>query len=340
MSSVPTDNPVVAHPASACWRALPPEYAIPENAPSLQEAEEYCSRLAHSHYENFSVVTWFLPRRLHQHFYNVYAYCRISDDLGDEVGNAELSLALLDAWESELNATYLSLVEPPLKDVPQDAGKLKPEFARRNRVSPRHPVFIALRETIRECHIPRAPFADLLTAFRQDQTVGRYPTFGDVLGYCRNSANPVGRLVLYVCGYRDVERQQLSDYTCTALQLANFWQDVVRDYSKGRIYLPLEDLAKYGVSERDIAERRATPAFLEMMKFEVERAREWFHKGLPLAKMVDKHLATDIDLFSRGGLEILSAIERQSYDVLSRRPAISKPRKFWLVARSALGKLL
>jgi len=340
MSSVPADNPVVAQAASAGWRALPPEYAIPANSPSLQEAQQYCARLAHSHYENFSVVTWFLPKRLHQHFYNVYAYCRISDDLGDEVGNAEQSLALLDAWESELNATYLSLVEPPLRDVGQDVEKLQGNSPGRNPVSPRHPVFIALRETIRECDIPREPFADLLTAFRQDQTLGRYPKFADVLGYCRYSANPVGRLVLYVCGYRDAERQQLSDYTCTALQLANFWQDVVRDYAKGRIYLPLEDLAKYGVSEGDITAGHATPSFLEMMKFEVARAREWFHEGLPLARMVDKHLATDIELFSRGGLEVLNAIERQGYDVLTRRPAISKPRKLWLVARAALGKLL
>src|SRR5208337_2502204 len=177
MSSLPTANRMATaeSPAStAGWRALPPEYAIPERAPSLREAQEYCARLAHSHYENFSVVTWFLPKHLHQHFYSIYAYCLISDDLGDEVGNAEQSLALLEAWESELNATYLSLVEPPLKDVRQAVGKLEPDFRGRSAVSPRHPVFIALRETIRDCDIPREPFGDLLTAFRQDQTVGRY----------------------------------------------------------------------------------------------------------------------------------------------------------------------
>jgi len=340
MSTAPADSPVVAQQSAAGWRALPPEYAIPERAPSLAEAQQYCARLAHSHYENFSVVTCFLPKHLRQHFYNVYAYCRISDDLGDEVGNAQQSLALLKAWESELNATYLSLVKPPLKNVRQDVETLQAGLSAQNPASPRHPVFIALRETIRQCDIPRQPFADLLTAFRQDQTVVRYPTFDDVLGYCRNSANPVGRLVLYVCGYRDAQRQQLSDHTCTALQLANFWQDVARDHAKGRIYLPLEDLARYGISERDIAEHRATPGFLELMKFEVARAREWFYKGLPLARMVDKDLAIDIELFSRGGLEILDAIERQGYDVLARRPAISRPRKFWLVARAALGKLL
>jgi len=340
MSSVPTDNRLnlaeADQSAAVGWQSLPQEYAIPERAPSLEEAQQYCSRLAHSHYENFSVVTWFLPKRLHQHFYNVYAYCRISDDLGDEVGDPQQTLALLDAWEAELNATYLSLVEPTPVDVRQDVEKLLADSAGRNPVSPRHPVFIALRQTIRQFDIPRAPFADLLTAFRQDQTVTRYPTFEDVLGYCKNSANPVGHLVLYLCGYRHAERQQLSDYTCTALQLANFWQDVAVDYGKGRIYLPLESLAKFGVTESDIANRRATPQFRAMMKFEVARTRDWFRMGLPLAAKVDKHLAIDIELFSRGGLEILHAIERQGYDVLSRRPTISKARKLWLVACAAV----
>ncbi len=347
MSSVPTDNRLYSaeRPDAllAGWQVLPPEYAIPERAPSLQEAQQYCARLAHSHYENFSVVTWFLPKHLHQHFYNVYAYCRISDDLGDEVGDPQQALALLDAWEAELNATYLSLVQPPLRDVRKSIEELEREGSevrgQGSGTAPRHPVFIALRETIRELDIPREPFANLLTAFRQDQTITRYPTFEDLLGYCVNSANPVGHLVLYVCGYRDAERQLLSDHTCTALQLANFWQDVAVDYAKGRIYLPLESLARFGVSQDDIAQRRATPQFREMMKFELGRARDWFARGLPLAAKVDKHLAIDIELFSRGGLEILNAIERQGYDVLTHRPAISKPRKLWLVGSAALGKL-
>jgi squalene synthase HpnC len=185
--------------------------------------------------------------------------------------------------------------------------------------------------------------ANLLTAFRQDQTVTRYRTFDDLLGYCVNSANPVGRLVLYACGHRDEERQQLSDFTCTALQLANFWQDVAIDYAKGRIYLPLEDLERYGVREGEIAQRRATAAFRELLRFEVERAREWFSKGRPLIAMVDRELAIDIELFSRGGEEILKAIEKQQFDVLTSRPAISKSRKLALVAgagfRSLRGKL-
>jgi len=296
------------------WNALPESYRIPATAPSLEEARAYCERLAKSHYENFSVATWFLPKRLRQHFYNVYAYCRISDDLGDEVGNPQQSLELLDQWEGQLNSCY--------------AG------------SPRHPVFVALKETVEQFGVPKYEFSDLLIAFRQDQTVSRFETFDDVLGYCRYSANPVGHLVLYLCGYSDAGRQQLSDYTCTALQLANFWQDVFVDYGKGRIYLPLEDLRRFGVTGDDIAQRRATPQFVAMMKFEVERAREWFERGLPLVKMVNRELAIDLELFSRGGQEILNAIERQGFDVLSSRPVISKHRKLMLVLRAAMSKIL
>jgi squalene synthase HpnC len=296
------------------WNALPESYRIPATPPSLEEARAYCERLAKTHYENFSVATWFLPSRLRQHFYNVYAYCRISDDLGDEVGDPQQSLELLDQWEAELNACY--------------AG------------SPKHPVFVAMAETVKQFNIPQHEFSDLLIAFRQDQTVTRFETFDDILAYCRYSANPVGHLVLYLCGYSDAERQQFSDYTCTALQLANFWQDVFVDYGKGRIYLPLEDLRRFGVTGEDIAQRRATPQFLAMMKFEVERARDWFARGLPLVKMVNRELAIDLELFSRGGQEILNAIERQSFDVLRARPEISKSRKLMLVLRAAMGKLL
>jgi squalene synthase HpnC len=296
------------------WNRLPAEYAIPERAATEAEAQEYCRRLARTHYENFSVATWFLPQRLRQHFCNVYAYCRISDDLGDEVGDPDTSLQLLDQWEEELDACY--------------GG------------SPRHPVFVALVETVRKFDIPKQPFADLLKAFRQDQTVTRYPTFEDLLGYCRYSANPVGHLVLYLCGYRDAARQALSNFTCTALQLANFWQDVSVDYAKGRIYLPLDDLQRYGVSENDVASSRNTAAFCEMMRFQIERARDWFRQGLPLVEQVERDLAIDIELFSRGGQEILNAIERQGYAVLGRRPSISKSRKLALLARAALGKVL
>jgi squalene synthase HpnC len=306
---------VTANPSSVLgWSRLPAHYAIPSTPPTLAEAREYCVRLARTHYENFSVASWFLPRRLRQHFFNVYAYCRISDDLGDEVGDTAASLELLGQWQSELDACY------------EDAGK--------------HPVFVALAETVRQFDIPKHEFSDLLLAFRQDQTITRFETFRDLLAYCRYSANPVGHLVLYLCGYRDFERQYLSDFTCTALQLANFWQDVSVDYEKGRIYLPLEDLRRFNVGQREIADRENTPAFRAMMKFEVERARDWFRRGLPLIVKVDSELAIDLDLFRRGGQEILNAIEEQDYAVLGNRPSISKPRKLSLVARAATRKLL
>lgn len=305
----------------SAWSRLPAGYQIPENPPSLDEAKAYCERLAKTHYENFSVATWFLPKRLRKYFYSVYAYCRISDDLGDEVGDPHLSLALLDLWQQELDALYAHVADPV-------------------RPGPRHPVFVALEPTIRECGIPHHEFSNLLIAFRQDQTVTRYKTFEELLGYCKNSANPVGRLVLYLCGYDDAERQQLSDFTCTALQLANFWQDVAIDYGKGRIYLPLDDMQRFKVSEEDIANRRFTPGFGELMQFEVTRARKWFDLGLPLAEAVDRDLALDIELFSRGGLAILGAIEKQGFDVLKRRPVVSKSRKLGLLFRALMGKLL
>jgi len=300
--------------APPIWSLVPGEYAIPARAPSLKDACSYCERLARTHYENFSVASWFLPRRLRQHFFNVYAYCRISDDLGDETGDPQASLELLEEWERELDACYHG--------------------------APRHPVFVALSSTVREFEIPQATFVDLLTAFRQDQAVSRYATFEDLLGYCRYSANPVGRLVLYLCGYRDALRQQLSDFTCTGLQLANFWQDVSVDYAKGRIYLPAEDFARFGATEADIRTRTSSENFRAMMRFEVERAREWFDRGAPLAGKVSRELAVDIELFTRGGREILDAIERQNYEVLLRRPVISRARKLSLVARAALGKLV
>jgi len=312
MNQTATENPPLT-PAESGWSRLPAAYAIPATAPTLGEAREYCARLARSHYENFSVASWFLPRRLRQHFFNVYAYCRISDDLGDEVGDTSASLELLDEWQHELDACYEG--------------------------SPKHPVFVALAETVRQFDIPKHEFSDLLTAFRQDQTITRFETFRDVLAYCRYSANPVGHLVLYLCGYRDEERQRLSDFTCTALQLANFWQDVTTDYAKGRIYLPLEDLRRFSVTEDDITCSRNTTAFRAMMKFEVERAQDWFGQGLPLIGKVERELAIDLDLFSRGGQEILRAIALQGYAVLGNRPSISKPRKLALVARAAVGKL-
>ena len=296
------------------WAALPASYRMPAVTPSLEEARAWCKHLAETHYENFHVASWFLPEKLRPHFHSIYAYCRVSDDLGDETGNRDQSLALLDFWGEELDACYEGVT--------------------------RHPVFVALAETIRACHIPRKPFSDLLTAFRQDQTIARYRNMDEVLGYCRYSANPVGRLVLYVCGYTDAERFRLSDLTCSALQLANFWQDVAEDYQRDRIYLPIDAMERFGVSEATIATGQPTTEFRALMKDQVAYARSLFAGGLPLIGMVDRELALDLDLFSRGGLEILRAIEKRDYDVLTARPSISKGTKLALALRAVSGKLI
>ena len=270
----------------------------PERAWTLRQSLDYTRWLATSHYENFNVVSFLLPKKLHQDFYNVYSYCRWADDLGDEIGDTAESLKLLAWWRESLDEMYLGLAT--------------------------HPVFIALRGTVEKYRIPREPFADLLTAFIQDQTVTRYQDWLGVLGYCKNSANPVGRLVLYLCGYSDPERQSLSDNTCVGLQLANFWQDVTVDLLKDRVYLPLDLLARHGYSVEELFTHKMTPGFTAAMREAVDFTRGYFEAGLPLIRMVDKRLSLDLELFSRGGMRILDKIEQQGYDVLSKRPKISK----------------
>ena len=297
---------------------LPGEIDITRHAPepgcSSEVAQKYTRWLATHHYENFKVVSWLLPKALHQHFYNLYAYCRWADDLGDEVPEAARALELLHWWERELDACY--------------QGK------------PSHPVFVALRETIVPKDIPKQPFADLLIAFRQDQIVKRYPNWDAVLGYCRYSANPVGRLVLYLCGYRDEQRQRLSDATCTALQLANFWQDVTRDLEIGRIYIPLDAAAAQGLSESDIVERRFDERYVRLMKDLIARTRLLFAAGKPLAKMVGARLSVDLEMFTRGGLAVLDAIEAVGYDTLHHRPAVSKMKQAALLGRTLVKHLV
>jgi squalene synthase HpnC len=276
-----------------------------ERAWAVEESLNYTRWLATHHYENFHVVSFLLPKRLHQDFYNVYAFCRWADDLGDEIGSPAESLRLLAWWRGELQAMY--------------AGRA------------RHPVFVALKDTAARHELPIEPFDDLIKAFEQDQTITRYRNFDEVFHYCRYSANPVGRLVLGLCGYRDAARQELSDATCTALQLANFWQDVIVDLAKDRVYLPLDVLERHGYPLDDLFARRFDDRFRAVMKEAVAAARELFLKGLPLAGQVDRRLAIDLELFSRGGLKILEKIERQDYDVLRARPAISKTERVGLL---------
>lgn len=269
------------------------------------ESERYTHWLATHHYENFHVVSFLLPKHLHQDFYNVYSYCRWADDLGDEIGDTQESLRLLAWWSRELDRMY--------------AGEAQ------------HPVFVALSGTVKKFGIPKQPFADLVRAFIQDQTVTRYADWAGVLDYCVYSANPVGRLVLYLCGYSDPERQRLSDATCTGLQLANFWQDVTVDQGKDRVYLPLDLLARHNYTVEEMFARQFDDRFRDVMREAVGKARGFFITGLPLARMVNKRLSVDLELFSAGGMYVLDKIGKQNYDVLSRRPSISKMERAGLL---------
>jgi squalene synthase HpnC len=279
---------------------------------SLSEAEAYCRRLATTHYENFSVVSWLFPRPLHQHLCNVYAYCRWADDLADEIDSPAAALCLLDWWETQLD-------EP-------DA---------------RHPVFVALRETVRSKQLPLQPFRNLLIAFRQDQQQQRYATWEELRGYCRNSADPVGRIVLQLGASATAENDLLSDSICTGLQLINFCQDVRRDLEKHRIYLPRDERERWGWHDERFyqfaAAKPPQPApddFRQLLKAQVDRAEELIRAGEPLARKVHRDLRMPVRVFIGGGLAIARAIRQQRYDVWSRRPVVSKWRKLMLLLRA------
>ncbi len=296
-------------------RGAPNGYETPAGRPTLAEAQAFCKHLAETHYENFHVATWFLPARLRPHFQSIYAYCRVSDDLGDEVPDRELAVKLLDEWQWMLDECYA---------VPERS---------------RHPVYVALAEAIRACALPKEPFTALLRAFVQDQTKLEYASLSELDEYSLDSANPVGRLVLYASGYRDEAMCVLSDHICTALQLANFWQDVVEDNERGRRYLPADAMQRFGVTEEQIETRRFDNNFREMMKYLVGITRKRLNAGAALPELVEPELASTLDLFSKGGHAILDAIEAQGYDVLKRRPEVSKGKKAALLGRALLGKL-
>lgn len=309
---------------------------------SAEAARRYCQGLARSHYENFTVGSWLVPRDKLRHIYAIYAFCRTVDDLGDEAtlrrsdapspqtdpvslveawlggsidgfagDEGAYRLALLDLWQRELQACYSG--------------------------TPTHPVTVALKDTIEAFDLPPEPFLKLIEANRLDQRARGYPTYGDLIHYCNHSANPVGRLFLYLFGYRDEERGEMSDATCTALQLANFWQDVARDYLKGRIYLPLEDMDRFGYTEQELALGTVTKGFRDMMAFEVERAMELFRRGAPLVSTLEGTARLDVALFTRGGVAVLEAIRKQRYDVLTGRPSLSRPHKARLFLFTWLG---
>jgi squalene synthase HpnC len=293
----------------------PTEYLTPLERPTLAEAQAWCRNLATTHYENFHVATFFLPRKVRPHFESIYAYCRVADDLGDEVSDPVIATRLLDTWGDMLEECY---------DAPERST---------------HPVFVALRETIDACDPPRQLFLDLLHAFRMDQYKTEYESWEELLEYSHYSANPVGRLVLWVCGYREESLAQLSDKVCTALQLANFWQDVVEDAERGRRYIPAESMMRFGVDEGQIEGRVFTPEFRGMMQDLVIRTRVMLLEGGAISSNVDKELKVVLDLFRKGGEAILSGITKQDFDVLRGRPVVSKARKVGLLMEALAGKL-
>jgi squalene synthase HpnC len=293
--------------------AVSPHAAIVSDGPlrSVGDAFTECERIARTHYENFTLGSRLLPRRLRRHIAAIYAFARTADDFADEEPDRERALRALDAWEAELEACY--------------AG------------TPRHPIFVALAETVREFAIPIEPFRRLLTAFRMDAQFRGFTTFDELLHYCAHSANPVGHLVLYLFGHRDAGRQVRADDICTALQLTNFWQDLAVDLAKGRIYLPREDMARFGYAADDLGRYTTTPAFHALMAFECARTRELFVRGLPLATMLDRGPGREVRLFAGGGLAILDRLQAVNYDVFRARPTLSRWAKAALVARTLLG---
>lgn len=275
---------------------------------TVEQAYAHCRELTIRHYENFPVGSWCVPRAMQRHYYSIYAFARTADDFSDERRDQPQQFALLDDWERRLRRCL---------DDPED-----------------HPVFVALAQTMRECELPIEWLADLLQAFRMDVTVKRYATFDDVLGYCRYSANPVGRLILALFGYRDAERQRQSDAICTALQLANFWQDVAIDLKKDRIYVPLEDQARFGASEETLRQHELTEAVRELLAYQVERTWRLFAEGAPLPSSVGRRLGWELRCVWWGGTRILERIAANGYDVFRRRPTLTTTDKLGMVFRA------
>ena len=278
----------------------------------LQAAYAECRRLASQHYENFPTASYLVPRDKRDALAAVYAFARYADDVADEPG-VENRLEKLADWRAKLNGSF--------------AGQID------------HPVFLALRDSAERFQLSRQNFENLLRAFESDVVVNRHPNFASLLEYCKCSANPVGRLVLELFGYHDPHLFELSDAICTALQLTNFWQDVAIDFSRDRIYLPQEDLARFRYTLDDLRAGRCDAHWQQLLAFEIARTRELFAKGCSLPEEVQPKLRTQLRLTWLGGSEILSKIEAVSYDIFHRRPSLSKwdfLRLFWRARRTPL----
>jgi squalene synthase HpnC len=296
--------------------AAPSIYRTPAERPTLEEAQAWCKTLATTHYENFHVATFFLPAALRSHFHSVYAFCRTSDDLGDEVADTATATSLLASWRLMLHDCFAH-----------------PERSR-------HPVYVALQPTIAACSLPMQPFDDLISAFEQDQVYTHHASLETLEEYSRYSANPVGRLVLLVSGYRDEVLMSLSDEICTGLQLANFYQDIAEDRARGRRYVPADAMERFGVSDQQLIDRRFDPKVRAMMQFLVADARARLQRGERITTLVDRDLASTLELFVKGGYAILDAIAAQGYDTLKGRPKVTRAVKLRLLCGAFVGKLM
>jgi phytoene synthase len=281
---------------------IQPNVEVANARPAVSAAYAVCRTLATEHYENFPVGSLFAPRRLRPSVHAIYAFARVADDFADEGSLLpEDRLQRLQEWQEQLNACF--------------SGEAV------------HPVFVALADTVHKLKLPKKPFDDLLEAFRMDVTTHRYKSFDDVLTYCRHSADPVGRLVLRIFGFASEHLDALSDSLCTSLQLTNFWQDLALDLKRGRIYLPLDDLERFGYTVEDLNNRVIDHRFRSMIQFQIERTRSLFASALPLPALVGRRLGMELTLTWRGGMTILRKIEETNYDLFSSRPKITTPDK-------------
>jgi squalene synthase HpnC len=281
---------------------------VVRQVPAVARAYEYCERLAREHYENFPVASHLLPAAMRPHIAAIYAFARTADDFADEPGRSvDERLRLLDEYAARLSQLASSSEEPL---VAHDAAPVS------------DPVFVALRQTVRDCRLPIGLFADLLSAFRQDVTTTRYATWADVLDYCRRSANPVGRLVLRVAGHDDPALDEASDAVCTALQLANFWQDLERDWAIGRLYVPADARIAAGARDDDLTARRMTGEWRTVMRDMTGRTRLLFAAGRRVCDGVSGRLRWELRLTWLGGSRILDKLERADFDVFTARPTV------------------
>lgn len=311
-AEIERDRPgtVVAGVASGPSAAAPLPWLVPPPGPwTVARSYAYCESFARAHQESFPVASRFVPSELRPHVWALYAFARAADDFADEPVYEGARVEALDAWQVELDRCF--------------HGEAT------------HPVFIALQDTVEKRDLPLPPLDDLLAAFRLDMEVRRYATFRNLRGFTAKSAEPVGRLLLALFGYRDPALVRFADEISTALQLANFWQDVAADAARDHVYIPAEDLRHFGVTEAEVKALKPTPALRDLLRFQVARTRSLFERGRPLLGMLGKDLRLELTLIWLLGMAMLDNIEALGFDVFTHRPRIRRRDKAKVLARAA-----